>query len=158
MSKLFVDKSIEIGTTAQRVWYVLTTRHYTREWASEFSAGGPPLYIESDWQPGSAVLWKDSSGHVVVEGNVTALELYRLLRFTVFDVRAARPPTTPEDGITCKLTERDGRTVLWVSQGDFASMPDGAKYRDLSAVIWDKALAKIKWLAERPGSGPLPKA
>lgn len=148
MSKLFVDKSIEINASAHLVWDVLTVREDTEEWASEFAAGGPRLHIESDWAVGSPVLWKDGKGHVVVEGSVTAVDHHRLLRFTVFDVRADRPAVAPDDGITCKLTERGGKTVLWVSQGDFSTMADGARYRDLSAEIWDRALAKVKWLAE----------
>jgi uncharacterized protein YndB with AHSA1/START domain len=152
MSKLFVDKSIEIHASAQRVWDVLTVREQTAGWASEFSGGGPALFIESDWAVGSPVLWKDKKGHVIVEGNVTASEPHALLRFTVFDVRGPRPPASPEDGITYKLTERDGKTVLWISQGDFSTMTDGATFQALSSEIWDRALAKIKWLAEGPAS------
>jgi hypothetical protein len=72
-----------------------------------------------------------------------------MLRFTAFDVRGPGPPASAEDGITYKLTERDGKTRLWVSQGDFSTSADGAKYRHLSAEIWDRVLAKVKRLAER---------
>jgi uncharacterized protein YndB with AHSA1/START domain len=148
MAKLFAEKSIEIQASARRVWDVLTTRDSTAEWASEFTAGGPSLHIESDWSVGSRVLWKDRKEHVFVEGIVTAAQPHALLRFTVFDGRGERPPASPEDGITYKLTEREGTTVLWVSEGDFGSMVDGANYRDLSEDIWDRALVRIKRLAE----------
>ena len=151
MPKLFAEKSIEIHASARRVWDALTSRQSTGEWASEFTAGGPALQIESDWLVGSPVLWKDQKGNIVVEGDVTAVEPYALLRFTVFDVLDDRARASPEDGITYKLTEREGKTVLWVSQGDFSTMVDGAKYRDLSEDIWDRALVRIKRLAE--GSG-----
>src|SRR5512143_2928773 len=154
MSKLFVDKSTDIHASAQRVWDVLTRREYTLDWATEFSGGSPKLYIDSDWSLGSAVQWKDPKGHVMVEGNVTAVEPHGLLRFTVFDVESERPVVTPEDGITFKLTDRDGKTTLWVSQGDFSSMQDGQKYRDLSEAIWDRVLVKIRALAEGRGSVP----
>lgn len=152
MPKLFVEKSVEIQAPAQRVWDVLTSREATAEWASEFTAGGPGLHLESDWLPGSPVLWKDRKEHVVVEGVVTAAQPHVLLRFTVSDVRGERPPVSPEDGITYKLTEREGKTVLWVSQGDFSSMVDGAKYRDLSEDIWDRALVRIRRLSEGRGA------
>ena len=71
-----------------------------------------------------------------------------LLRFSVFDVENPRLVVDQEDGITFKLTERQDETVLWESQGDFASIPDGAKYRDLSDKIWGRALSRIKRLAE----------
>ena len=148
MSKLYVDKSVEIDASPARVWEVLTSRELTTDWASEFSSGGPQIHIESDWVVGSPVLWKNQKGHVVVEGTVTAAELHSLLQYTVFDVDARRPALGPHDGVTYKLTDRSGKTILWVSQGDFSTMADGARYRELSEAIWERALARIKRLAE----------
>jgi uncharacterized protein YndB with AHSA1/START domain len=148
MSKLFVDKSIEINAPAAKVWAVLMEREYTAKWASEFS-GGSPFHIESDWKVGSPVLWKDSEGKTLVEGNVTVLEPEKLLRFTVFDTRSERAPVTEEDGITYQLSEKNSKTTLQVLQGDFSVMPDGEKYRDMSAEVWDRVLRKVKELAER---------
>jgi uncharacterized protein YndB with AHSA1/START domain len=150
LTKLFVDMSIEIHAPASRVWEALTRPQYTEHWAPEFSTGGPPFHIESDWKIDSPVVWKDPSGKTVVEGMVTAVDHLKLLRFTVFDTRAKRPSTTPEDGITFKLTERGATTRLWVSQGDFSALTDGEKYRDLSARVWDRVLLKVKNLAEMP--------
>jgi len=99
MSKLFVDKTIEINASLSKVWEVLTKREYTCQWAPKFN-GGSPFYIESDWKSGNPVFWKDADGKVIVEGNVTALEPEKLLRFTVFDVRSEKSPVTEEDGIT----------------------------------------------------------
>ncbi len=45
MSKLFVDKSIEINAPIAKVWDVLTRREITGEWAYEFT-GGAPFYID----------------------------------------------------------------------------------------------------------------
>src|SRR2546421_541794 len=105
--------------------------------------------IESDWKPGSPVLWKGQGGSVIVEGNVTAVEPNRFLRFTVFDVRAERPPVTDEDGITYQLTEHAGKTTLRLFQGDFSVMAEGEKYHRLSAEVWDRVLPKVKELAEK---------
>ncbi len=85
---------------------------------------------------------------MIVQGNVTALEPEKFLRFTVFDVRGEKPPVTEEDGITYELTEQDGKTLLKISQGDFSTMAEGEKYRDLSTEIWDRVLLKVKGLAE----------
>ena len=148
MPKLFVDKSIEIDAPASKVWEVLTVRGFTSNWAPEFS-GGSPFLIESDWKLGSPVTWKDAEARTIVEGNVTALDPPKLLRFTVFDVRSEKPPVKEEDGITYELTEKENKTRLHVLQGDFSAMADGEKYRDLSAEIWDRVLLKVKELAER---------
>jgi hypothetical protein len=85
---------------------------------------------------------------VIVQGNATALEPEKFLRFTVFDVRVEKPPVTEEDGITYELTKQDGKTLLKIPQGDFSTMAEGEKYRDMSAVIWDRVLLKVKGLAE----------
>ncbi|WML57613.1 SRPBCC domain-containing protein [Neobacillus sp. PS2-9] len=150
MSKLFVDKAIEITTPAAKVWEVLTISDKNAEWAKEFSSGGPEFHLESTWELGSPVLWKGQDGTVIVEGNVTALEPNKLLRFTVFDVRSPeRPAVTEENGITFRLMEEAGKTTLHILQGDFSVMTDGEKYRDLSADIWDKVLPKVKEMAEQ---------
>lgn len=148
MSKLFVDKSIEIYSPASKVWEVLTVSEYTAEWVPDFN-GGAPSHIESDWQLGSPVFWKDQDGKTIVEGNVTGLEPGQLLRFTVFDVRSEKLPAAEEDGITYRFTERDGKTMLRVLQGDFSVMPEGENFRDMSADIWGHVLPKVKALAER---------
>ncbi|WHY87315.1 SRPBCC domain-containing protein [Neobacillus novalis] len=150
MEKLFVDETIAINAPLGHVWAALTKSENTRQWALEFSSGGPEFHIESTWELGSPVLWKGQDGTVIVEGNVTAVQENKLLRFTVFDVRSEeRPLVTEEDGITFKLSEENGRTTLHVLQGDFSVMTDGAKYRDASAEIWDKVLPKVKVIAEQ---------
>ncbi|MEH7118288.1 SRPBCC domain-containing protein [Neobacillus vireti] len=149
MTKLFVDKIIEINAPASKVWDVLTRSELNGQWAVEFSSGGPEFHLESTWELGSPVYWKGQDGTVIVEGNVTAALQDKLLRFTVFDVRMAeRPPVTEEDGITFKLAEENGKTTLHILQGDFSVMTDGAKYRDASAEIWNKVLPKVKRIAE----------
>ncbi len=148
MEKLFVNKTIEINAPASIVWQALTEREYTDQWALEFT-GGAEIHIESDWNLDSPVLWTGQDGSVIVQGNVTALEPQKFLRFTVFDVRGEKPPVTEEDGITYELTEQNGKTLLKISQGDFSTMAEGEKYRNLSAEIWDRVLLKVKALAEK---------
>ena len=121
MEKLFVNKTIEINAPNSKVWNALTRREYTDQWALEFT-GGAEFHIESDWKLGSAVLWIGQDGSVIVQGNVTALEPQKFLRFTVFDVRGEKTPITEEDGITYELTEQNGKTLLRLSQGDFSAM------------------------------------
>jgi len=149
MTKLFVDKMVEINAPASKVWDVLTVSEFNNHWATEFSSGGPQFHLDSTWELGSPVLWKGEDGTVIVEGDVTALELNKLLRFTVFDVRSEdKALVTKEDGITFQLSEENGKTSLHILQGDFSVMPEGKKYRDLSAGIWDKVLPLVKEMAE----------
>ena len=148
MQKLFVCQSIEIQASPAKVWAVLTDPKYTDEWSPAFG-DGTPLQIASDWKPGSRVLWKDREGKVIVEGDVTAFEPEKLLRFTAFDVRSTeRPPIHEEDGITYKLAVKDGKLMLHLMHGDFSSLAEGKKYRQASAEVWSRVLPKIKALAE----------
>lgn len=149
MNKLFVDKTIEINAPAAMVWDAITKRENTDQWALEFSSGGPEFHLESKWELDSPVLWKGQDGTIIVKGNVTAVEQNKFLRFTVIDVRSdEKALVSEEDGITFQLSEENGKTTLHILQGDFSVMPEGKKYRDLSAEIWDKVLPRVKEIAE----------
>lgn len=145
MEKLFIDKSINIEAPASKVWDVLTRRDYTDKWTEEFEKG---MVLESDWKLGDPVLWKMPDGKVVVEGNVTKIEPRKFLRYTVFDVEMGRTPVTEDDGITFELMPHAGNTKLHVMHGDFAAIPEGKKYYDMTVDSWKKILPKIKMLAE----------
>src|SRR5579859_8181854 len=134
MPEYFVRQSIEINAPAAAVWRVLTERELTSNWVREFS--GAYGELASDWKLGSPVLWRDADGKVFVEGNVTAIEPFKKLRFTVFDTRSERIPVGAEDGITFTLSEQNGRTRLSVTQGDFGKMPDGEKYYNMTIPVW----------------------
>ena len=107
-------------------------------------------YIHSDWTLGGLVNWKDQDGKSFVEGYVTGLQLNKFLRFTVFDVNSReRPAVFEEDGITFRLTEKNEKPILNLTQGDFSIMSEGLKYHKMSAGIWDRVLLKINELAEK---------
>ncbi len=148
MAELFVDKTLDIDAPPFGVWAVLTKTQYTKQWAPEFY-GGAPFRIESEWRIGAPVLWKDEHDQTVVQGNVTRLEPQKILRYTVFDVRSPEPPgLDDEDGITFELNRNGTHTLLRLRQGDFAAMADGEKYWGMSEQVWDRALPRIKQLAE----------
>src|SRR5258708_19993149 len=87
----FVKQSIEIQAPASKVWGALTNHELTRHWVREFF--GQDAELVSDWTMGSPVEGKTvANGKTNVEGNVRAIIPYMLLRYTVFDVRANRPP------------------------------------------------------------------
>jgi uncharacterized protein YndB with AHSA1/START domain len=148
MPSLYVQRSVEIDAPAMTVWDVLTRREFNSQWAPEFTSGSP-FYIDSTWETGITVRWKDAEGRVLVEGQVMAREPHKLLRFTVLDVNdSSGYQPREEDGITYRLWEKNGRTTLDIMQGDFSLMPDGAKYHELTAKTWERVLPKIKKLAE----------
>lgn len=146
MEPLFVEKTTSINASALRVWEALTNKEYTKRWIEEFGMDGS---IDSDWKIGSPVLWKDASGNVRVGGEVVSLLVGKHLHFTVLDADFAPPPEVDvTDGVTYELKENGGATELTVRQGDFGKMIDGKKYYDLTELVWEKVLPKIKDIAE----------
>jgi uncharacterized protein YndB with AHSA1/START domain len=152
MEKLFIEKSIEIDAPVQKVWKILTDDEFTKQWIEEGwgKIGVGDMNVHSDWKPDSEVLWKkESDGTLLVNGNITKLNPYKLLRFTVFDVNTKEKfATEEEDGITYAFDERNGNTILTVTHGNFAVMKEGKKNYELTKKVWDAALPKIKELAE----------
>jgi uncharacterized protein YndB with AHSA1/START domain len=156
MEDLFVQKLIEINAPIEKVWKALTESEFTKQWIKEGWAtpGDEGMIISSDWKPGSEVLWKSSDGAVLVKGNITSLNPYRLIHFTVRDVSSKEEFSDRDDGITYELTERNNFTMLSVKQGDFSIMKEGRKYYEKTNEIWERALPKIKALAETIGDIP----
>jgi uncharacterized protein YndB with AHSA1/START domain len=151
MKRLFVEKSISIAAPVEKVWKILTDGRFAGQWIEEGweKIGGESMNIYSDWKPGSEVLWKNEQGKLMVKGNVTKVNPYKLLRFTVFDVNSTEKISAgEEDGITYSFTEQNGSTILSLRHGDFLIMKDGEKYYGQTNKVWDGALPKIKELAE----------
>lgn len=150
MKKLFVEKQIEINALPAIVWDVLTKKEYSDAWSYEFSGDEKFFYIESDWNLGDAVYWKKDSECVLVEGKVTVLEENKLLQFTVSDSRhpEERPILRKDDGITFEITQVNGHCILHVRHGDFGLTVNGERHMALVAAAWNRALPKIKNLAE----------
>ncbi len=150
MTKLFVEKSIEISAPASKVWAVLTKPEFTSEWSGNFGATGP---IDSNWEPGAEVLWKNAEGEVYVQGRALAVEPDKLLRFTV---RSTTPALQPISGLdeddltqTYALLEHEGRTTLSIAHGDFSKLANGEATLPKATAVWDQVLPKIKDLAEQ---------
>jgi uncharacterized protein YndB with AHSA1/START domain len=150
MKPLYVEGSIEIDASPQRIWEALTWPELTSQWAGEFGASGP---IESDWKLGSAVLWRNAQGEVYVRGNVVAAEPGKLLRFTVCDMSGERRPISGrvQDEITqtYSLASRGERTLLSTAHGDFAQLAYGETLAPAVTALWARLLPKLKDLAER---------
>ena len=143
MPKLFVQKSIEINSSASKIWEVLTNSEMANKWIKVFWTDFGSL--ESDWKLGSPVLWKVSNGKIGAEGNVSIAEPYTMLQFS-FKVNDT--PVFKQEDLNYKIEDLDGRSVLVVSMGDFGDTPEHEMCYSGAVESWDKALPKIKELAE----------
>lgn len=146
MKKLIVKQSIEINAPASRVWKVLTSPEFTKQ----FMFGCEAV---SSWKVGDSLEWKGSMNGkevIFVKGNIVKINPEKLLEYTTFDPNAGIKDS-PENylAVTCKLTPVNGKTLLAVTQGDFAKVVNSEKRYNETLTGWSSVLPKIKDLAEK---------
>lgn len=144
MSELVIRKSIDVDAPVATLWKVLTDSEYIRQYMFGCNA-------ETDWQPGSPLLWRSAAdGVVYVKGHVVRFEAPRSLEYTIFDPHS-KLADIPSNYLTmkCELRENGANgSILEITQGDFAAVEDGeSRYRH-SMDGDDSVLLGIKRLAE----------
>ena len=146
MNTVQINKSIDINASRETVWQVLTNDEYNRKWYAVFSEG---TKAETDWQEGSKVLFTDNTGSGIAGKIVTnkpASEL--IIEYTGViaggkeDNESAGAKQVQGGLEIYRLTENSGLTRL-TTECDM----DKAFF-DMMAASWDKAILKIKELAE----------
>ena len=145
---LVVKSEITIDAPAAKVWDALTKP----EWTKQYMFGCEAL---SDWQPGSPLLWKGNFNGVemvAVKGQVVSIDPGHSLVYTTIDPNNPAISDLPENYLTVSyhLQEKDGHTLLGVSQGDYSTVADGPnRYKHtVDGGGWDPLLVQIKQLLE----------
>jgi uncharacterized protein YndB with AHSA1/START domain len=144
-----IKKSITIQAPRKKVWEVLHQDQLTRQWYAEFGEG---TKAETEWLEGSKVSFTDSDGNGIL-AKVTDFKPYDLISVEFLGFVAGGQEDFESEGAkavkggqeTYRLTEKDGGTHLAIE----ADM--GNEWADQMAKAWDKALVKIKDLAESKG-------
>jgi uncharacterized protein YndB with AHSA1/START domain len=145
---LLVHSTITIHAPASGVWDALVNPEQTRK----YMFGCETV---SDWKPGSSLLWEgnfEGVDLVAVKGFIKAIEPGKLLVYTVFDPNIGMDDI-PENylTVTYALTEKNGQTVLDVTQSGFELAADGDKrYKEAynNGEGWNPILVEIKKLVE----------
>lgn len=145
---LIVRSSINIQAPAAKVWDALTNPEQTKKYMFGCAA-------LSDWTVGSPMIWKGNFNGVeliAVKGSVTGIRPGQFLAYTTIDPNSSIADI-PENYVTVTytLTEKDGHTLLEVTQGDFATVADGEKrYTETynNGEGWNPILVEIKKLVE----------
>jgi uncharacterized protein YndB with AHSA1/START domain len=146
MNELKIKKQIVINAEVSKVWEALTKP----EWTKKYMSGSEVI---SDWKVGSPILWKGISqgeGKILVKGSIEKIEVGKLLQFTTFDPNA-KYTDVPSNYIeaTYELTPKLGKTVLSVTQGDYARVEDGKKRFASADGGLNQALIALKTLIEK---------
>jgi len=144
---LIVENSIVIDAPASRVWDALTNPTQTKK----YMFGCETI---SDWKKGSPLLWnmkQDGLDLIVVKGNIVDIEPGKYLEYTTIDPNSGIADI-PENylTVTYALEEKNGQTVLTVSQGDYSKVGDGDKrYAEtIEGGGWNPILVQVKELVE----------
>src|SRR5688572_14163826 len=133
MSKLFVERSIEINAPASKVWQVFTDPDMTRQIGGEYV---------SDWKVGSSFGWKGPDGKMVTNGTILKIEPAKLLQHNLLNSVGS-----VNSVITYEFSEKNGVTTLYARE-DFTQPVTDNEYAD-ALEGWEAALLAVKELAER---------
>lgn len=146
----FIENSILIHASIDRVWDTLTKPEETRK----YMFGCETV---SDWKVGSSLVWRgEYEGKVLdfVKGYILVLEPLKKLVYSTFD-----PFSTIEDipqnylHVSYKLEEIPEGVLFRVTQGDYDEVADGARrYQEAwnNGLGWSPILTEIKKVAEQP--------
>ena len=146
LEKQTIRKAIEINASTEKVWEVLIADSYNRIWFAEFSEG---TFAETDWQVGSKAVFTDHSntgiiGKIMVNEPRQALvvEYTGIVKDGTEDYESEGAQSVIGSYESYFLTDKNGSTHLAIE----ADM--GPKYFDMMSNAWQRALEKIKELAE----------
>jgi uncharacterized protein YndB with AHSA1/START domain len=138
---LISTASTTVHAPAARVWEALTDPAMIRQYL--FGAD-----VESDWQQGSSIVWRGmyEGRRYEDKGTILQVEPQRILQYTHYSSLTGQPDL-PEHyhTITVALAERDGETVVTLSQDN----NPGEESRAHTAAFWQAMLDRLKALLER---------
>lgn len=144
MTELLIRKSIDVDAPMEILWKVLTESEFIRQYMFGCNA-------ETDWEPGSTLLWRGAAdGVVYVKSRVVRFEPPHTLEYTVFDPNS-KLADVPSNYLGMKLELKEngsGKSILNITQGDFATIEDGENRYRHSLDGDDAVLRGIKKLAE----------
>jgi uncharacterized protein YndB with AHSA1/START domain len=147
-SPLLIHNEINIHAPAAKVWDLLTNPEQTKK----YMFGCEAL---SDWKTGSPLIWKmmhEGKEFIPVKGIIKNIIPEKLLIYTVIDPNSGIEDI-PENylDVTYELFEKEGSTLLEVTQGDYNQVADGERrYQESynNGEGWNPILQQIKSLAE----------
>lgn len=141
-----IKKSIAIEAPKAKVWDTLLNDQFTRIWYAEFSEGSN---AQTDWQVGSKAIFTDNSQCGMVTKVITnqpnevlSLEYQGVIANGKEEYESEDAKQMKGGRETYRLSDTDGATQLSI-ESDM-----GEKYFDSMSEAWERALQKLKSLAE----------
>jgi uncharacterized protein YndB with AHSA1/START domain len=144
---MMIEKKVQFNVPKEKVWNLLTNPAVTKEYMFGCE-------VISDWKIGSPILWKgkteDGKEIIYVKGRIIEVIAGQKVTFTMFDPNM-KLDDVPENylNLTYELKEMDDKTILKLTQGDFASVSDGKKRYEESLKGWEMTIPMMKQIAEK---------
>lgn len=143
---MMIEKKVQFSVTKEKVWDLLTNPAITKEYMFGCE-------VISDWKVDNPILWKgqteDEKEIIYVKGRIIEFEKGRKVTFTMFDPNM-KLDDIPENylNLTYELEEKGNKTILKLTQGNFASVSDGKKRYEESLKGWEMIIPIMKQIAE----------
>ena len=147
MTKQKLNLSTEINASKEKIWKVLLEDETYRQWTTPFSEGS---YAEGNWEEGSKMLFLGPTGEGMVSriilhkpNEIISIEHYGMLKNNIEDLESDEVKKWAGAVETYRLEpNRTGNTL-------FIEMDVTDEYADWMKTAWQKALEKVKELAEK---------
>jgi uncharacterized protein YndB with AHSA1/START domain len=141
-----IKKQIDINASKENVWEALTKDELNKIWYAEYSEG---TTAKTDWQVGSKVTFVDSSGSGIIgkiieskPGGLLSIEYTGVVENGAENYENEGAQQVKNTFEIYKLSENNGVTHLDISSDM------GEEYFEMMDAAWDRAMEKIKELAE----------
>lgn len=138
MKELIVKNTVIIDAPLAKVWEVLVAPKFIRQWDS-LPQDFPDYYLET----GREIVWSGNSRTTVAE-----MLPHEYLKLSLYLNKWELGPSSYDINYRYRLSEQENSTILTVEIGDFVQLADGEEYFDSFVEFAEKALSKIKSLAE----------
>jgi uncharacterized protein YndB with AHSA1/START domain len=137
-----INDSIEINAQPETVWNLLTDQEKVKQWAAAFSEG---TTVETSWEIGSEVIWRDGDGNIGAKGIVKVFEPHKKLHVRYYDDASAEQGAPLGDYSEVFIIHgNNSNSHLNIEAG-----PVMKKYGLIQQPMWKDALESIKALAEK---------
>lgn len=137
-----IQKSVDVKLPVQKLWDFLVNSSNTNQWATAFGEG---VYIETSWQEGDEVLWKDKDGNVGAKGVIKVKKSPHDLIVQFYDDINSKAGDPLGEYVEAYHIDGDDQS----SKLSITSGPLSLKYIATHTPLWEAAVKKIKEVAEK---------
>ncbi|MBG6129249.1 uncharacterized protein YndB with AHSA1/START domain [Aquimarina sp. EL_43] len=143
---MMIEKEIQFNVNKEKVWELLTNPTITKQYMYGCE-------VISDWKVGNPIFWKglteDSKEVIYVKGKIVEYKKGELVTFTMFDPNM-EIEDIPENylSLTYYLKEKNNKTTLKLTQGNFATVALGEKRYEESLKGWEMVIPVMKQIVE----------